>query len=895
MARARFSIGIDLGTTNCALSQVPLDPGGQPEGEAPASEVFAIAQWERPGVRAEASTLPSFLYLPTAGEADSLGGGSWVPGRFARQQSVEAPGRVVHSAKSWLCHHLVDRSAKFLPWDSDVLGRAERISPIEASAVLLRYLRSVWDAGSAGDRFDDQLVTVTVPASFDPVAQRLTLEAAGLAGFPEKNLRLLEEPQAAFYRWLESASTEDVVLGKVLVVDIGGGTSDFSLFDVGEAAPLPRIRRVAVSEHLLLGGDNIDLTLAHRLMERLGTELSPGQWSDLVGRCRELKERCLGGEAGEEMTVSIAGRGSGLFAGALTARIGRDEIESLVNDGFFPECPADAEPGEEEGALGELALPYAADSAVTRHLARFLRGRPPVDAVLFNGGSLKPAALRHRLLRQIGAWQGGRVPVELENPEPDLAVARGAARYGAVSGAARIEAGAPRSVYLEVEGKGAGRQLLCILPQGAEPGDGFMARVRGLELTVGRKVRFRSYDSTRRPRDRSGSLVPWDAREFHPLPPLETEVRLAAGGAVDRVPVTLSARLNELGLLRVDCLGEDGAQAWPLEFDLRPRETAAPEPVAEDHAAVDPELVEAASRCLAGFFAGGSEGRKKLTANRLFGELEEAVGEPRHEWSGMLLRALWPALADCAEARAKSPDHEEAWLIAAGYLLRPGFGAARDAGRIDELWRICGAGPANSGKRIALQRYILWRRVAGGLDRERQEAVLLPALPKLDGKKAPAELVRMAGAFEHLPSERKAELAARFTDRAVTLAQGGGYPAPWLVATGLLLNRAPLYAGPASVPAPGEVERAWDKLHGLDWGDAALAEVHALFLRAARVVDDPGRDLPAERRQSIAAKLEEAGVPALKVEPVRHYLAVDSADRAGLFGEALPAGLSFGG
>jgi molecular chaperone DnaK (HSP70) len=922
MARAKFSIGIDLGTTNCAMAFEALD------GADSRTQVFAIPQWEKPGTLSESATLPSFLYLPAAHEAAALGGEGWVPGRFARKQAAELPGRVVHSAKSWLCHHTVDRSAPFLPWRSDALDPAQRISPVEASAILLQYLRAAWDAKFAGDgaefRFDTQEITITVPASFDAVAQRLTLDAARQAGFPE-GVRLIEEPQAAFYRWLELHDGADDFwkalpadgpdARHVAVIDIGGGTSDFSLFEIARqpGSAVPRIRRVAVSDHLLLGGDNIDLALAHRIRQGLaaGADLAPGQWNFLVAQCRDLKERCLSGSGAdaEIFSVSIPGRGSGLLGGTLTARIARAEIDAILMDGFFPECDAAAEPARGQAALREWALPYAADSAVTRYLAEFLRGRPQVDAVLFNGGSLHPAALRLRLQRQIAAWQRGRTPVVLENAEPDLAVARGAARFGSIlhGRAARIEAGAARAIYLEVHdspadgGGSENRRLVCILPRGAEAGEEFSVSLRGLELCVGRPVRFQPFYSTRHDADRAGTLVEWDERAFHSLPPLQTVAKLSerhiAGGS-DRLPVRLSATMNELGLLQVLCVSADPRvkQSWPLEFNLRPHEAEAEPPAvapaAEADPGVDAATLDSARERIVSYFRGGLPRHEKLSANNLLKHLEKILGMPRANWNGALIRSLWPALFGCLDRRAESADHEEAWLITAGFLLRPGFGADRDAARIDELWRIHTEGQANAGKRIQIQQYVTWRRVAGGLSRERQEAILAPELPKLSAQKSPpAELVRLAGALERIEVSLKCELAAIFTASASELAAAGEYCAPFLVALGLLLNRAPLYAGPAAVIPPAHVAEAFDALQSLDWAAPELAEILTLFLRAARVVDDPSLDVPKGLRAQIASRLEKAGVAPLKLEKIRTFVPTEGADQAGLFGESLPPGL----
>src|SRR5215471_18855698 len=446
MARAHFSIGIDLGTTNCAVAFVPLDDEAR-------SEIFGIPQWNTLSAIAESPALPSFLYLPDEAAAQiqtgKAGNGEWIVGRFARKKAAESPGRVAHSAKSWLCHHTSDRSARFQPWGSDEIARNSKISPLSASALILNHLKGAWntrfaDAG-ADFEFNRQEITVTVPASFDAAAQRLTLTAALEAGFPETT-HLLEEPQAAFYCWLEQHDIATDLESKlpngtdgtyhVLVVDIGGGTSDFSLFEFrSDRSATPKIKREAVGDHILLGGDNVDLAIAHFLEPRLIGErgkLSGTQWDDLVARCRDLKEKMLAseGEPDERFAVSLPGRGSGLVASSHTARLTRAELWALLLDGFFPECDSRARPYRTQAVLKEWGLPYASDCAVTRHLADFLRGRPRADAILFNGGSLRPEHLRQRICELVGKWQGGVPPLALENADPDLAVARGAALFG---------------------------------------------------------------------------------------------------------------------------------------------------------------------------------------------------------------------------------------------------------------------------------------------------------------------------------------------------------------------------------------------------------------------------------------------------------------------------------
>ncbi|MEY4243413.1 MAG: hypothetical protein RLZZ245_998 [Verrucomicrobiota bacterium] len=914
MASAKFSIGIDLGTTNCAMAFTRLASENSP------TEVFTIPQWETLDRITEAHTLPSFLYLPTQSEAAQLhsaqntSDAQWIPGRFARKRAGETPGRVAHSAKSWLGHHAVDRQAKFLPWASEDIQPEQKISPIRASALLLNSLRGAWDMRFP-DRFDEQEITITVPASFDAVAQRLTLDAAAEAGFP-KNVRLLEEPQAAFYRWLEAHQEPNALWQQlprpspthhILVIDVGGGTSDFSLFEIArqQGSSLPSIRRIAVSDHILLGGDNIDLAIAHLLEPRFvapGEKLGGSQWDDLVARARDIKERCLAtdGTPDEEFPVTLPGRGSNLFATTLSATLTRAEITMLLLDGFFPECPADARPAQADAALIEWGLPYAADSAVTRHLAGFLHELPCVDAILFNGGSLYPNTLRQRIQGLITAWQDGTAPHILDNPEPDLAVARGAARFGSIlhHRNARIESGAARSIYLEVHPQENGKAptLVCILPRGAAPEEIQHIGKLGIQLRLNRPVRFQSYYSTRHDKDRAGSLTSYKPENFHKLPPLQTVAKTTSALETPQIPVSLRAQLTELGLLQLECVSEVPAihESWPLTFDLR---AAAAQACIDENDAdpgVSPATLDAAQKRILSIFSKHLSSNDPLTATRLLKSLEEILGLPKAQWNLFLIRALWNSLKRCFPCRANSVDHEEAWLILAGYFLRPGFGAEMDPSRVDALWRVHHEGLAHSDKRVKLQEFILWRRVAGGLDRTRQQAIIDAELPKLRSQKNPAaELVRLAGALERIDPASKLELIDLFLQKSLQLTEQGAYAAPYFVALGLLLNRTPLHSGQENVVSPEIVARAFSQLRDLDW--KKTAELPELFLRAARVTDNRALDLPRPLRKEIIRKLEKAGIPAFKVYRIEEYVPIDRSERVSLYGEALPPGLIMAG
>jgi molecular chaperone DnaK (HSP70) len=905
---ARFSIGIDLGTTSSALAFVPL------AGDA-AAEVLSVAQWETPDTLVEAPTLPSFLYLAEDALAAQLRGrvpgtNEWIGGRLARRRAGETPGRVVRSAKSWLCHHAADRSAAILPWGSEDLLPAQKISPVQASAFVLSYLRAAWDSrfASSGSAFDEQEITVTVPASFDAAAQWLTLDAAEAAGFPS-GVRLLEEPQAAFYCWLERHSAANP-LGEaadsrhVLIIDVGGGTSDFSLFELRSrpSAGIPDIARVAVSEHILLGGDNVDLALAVLLEPRLVGErggISGLQWDHLVASCRDLKEQALSDVASSDQpfTVALPGRGSSLIAGAQTASLTRSDVERLVLDGFFPACDANARPYRTGAGLRDWSLPYAADSAVTRHLADFLRDRPPVDAVLFNGGSLRAAVLRERLLEQIAAWQDGHRPIELANEVPDLAVALGAARFGKLlhHHSASIAAGSPRAIFLEVRTAVTNQAaLVCVLPRNAQAEQVFEIDLPGLEVRIDALVSFQACSSTRHRRCKAGDLLPWDAEAFHALPPLETIIRMANRPDAEpgrTVPVRLVAKMNALGLLQLSCVSTDQRvpQSWPLEFNLRPHQQGASvaPPVVPN---ATPEVLKAARNCVTDAFTRAAKSGR-LTANAIQKNLEHILGLPRHEWNAAVLRNLWPGLNERMTGRKLSADHEEAWLTLAGFLLRPGFGFAHDGLRMDELWRLRDASLCFPGKRSKVQEHILWRRVAGGLTAERQTMLLAGELDSIKKGRASAELIRLAGSLERLPRETKEDLIQTFIVRAADLAETKQHCAPYLAALGLLLNRAPLYAGPETVMVPELVARAYAAFQRFDWAAPELLELHNLFLRAARAVDDRNLDVPKSLRNQIAYKLERAGLAPTRTATIKAFTPVGRMDRTALYGEGLPAGL----
>jgi len=525
-----------------------------------------------------------------------------------------------------------------------------------------------------------------------------------------------------------------------------------------------------------------------------------------------------------------------------------------------------------------------------------------VSAILFNGGALQPAILRTRLRQLVARWQSSSESAILENPEPDLAVARGAAKFGALAArsSARIESGSARAIYLEAvshDSSPSGPTLVCILPRNAAPGEEFSIASLGLEVRVNQPVRFQPFASTRHAKDRAGTTVAHRDADFRRLPPLQTTISLEGHPDTESLPVTLSARLSELGLLEVSCVSADPAHPheWPLAFNLRPHESDRPSTLSTTvptDPGVPPESLETARAFLEKRFLAPLHPRDKCAPTPIFKNLEQIFKLPKAEWNYALLRALWPSVYACFPARASSPEHEETWLILAGYLLRPGIGGELDARRMDELWRVRVAGPAHPGKRIRLQENILWRRVAPGLDRDRQHTLLDPELPTLLGKKNPApDLVRLAGSLERIDIATRSSLAEALLRGVRELADTGGHCTDHFAALGQILSRTPLYAGPEAVVPSSLVERAFQELSDLDWAAPPFLEAQTLFLRAARLVNDRSLDLARPFRERIASRLEKAGVSPAKVARLRQFVPVESAEQSRFFGEALPPGL----
>lgn len=911
--RGSYVVGIDLGTTHCAVAF-------SPKGRATV-ESFPIPQLVAPGETAPFPLLPSSIYLPGQ---DELPEGarrlpwndepSYVVGEWARRLGSKVPSRLVASAKSWLSHPGVDRKADILPWA--VREEEEKISPVEASSRLLAHLRAAWDASHPGSPLAEQEVILTIPASFDEVARELTVAAAREAGISK--FRLLEEPQAAFYDFLlQNEGSLGDALGEVrlvLVLDVGGGTTDLTLIRV-EPRPQgpPRLERVAVGDHLMLGGDNMDLTLARHVEARLGERLDPAAWSALVQSCRSAKESLLSREGAPTYGISILGRGTKLVGGSRTVELTREEAVGILLDGFLPKTGAEEVPSRKRVGLTELGLPYASDPAVSRHVNAFLRrhaqaaaetgvpiheGLPRPDALLLNGGVFNAPKVVERLSEVLEGWYGEAVPL-FTHGSLDLAVARGAAHYGLVRRGlgVRIEGGSPRAYYLGLQGKGEEKRAICVVPRGMEEGTEREVETQTFELLLGRPVSFPLYSSTGDSVDELGDIVGTEALDD--LPPLHAVIEgEGAGKERQTVEVRIASSLTEIGTLELFLQSKGERQRrWRLEFSLR-RDAGGGARVAPIQEL--PRGFEEARGVVERAFGKTAQPVEAREIKQLWRSLERAIGE-RDRWSSAVNRELWGVVFGGAQKRRRTQDHERVWFQLAGFCLRPGVGAPLDEWRVEQLWKTFEQGVQYTSEKANWSEWwILWRRVAGGLGAGQQRRIfdaLRPWLeppkgrfpPKPKGPKAEGfeEMVRLLGSLERLGAKEKEDAAGWIFHRLEREGRGSWWP------LGRLGARQPLYGSVHDVVSPGTASGWLERLLSLDWKQSEGAAFAAAQI--ARRTGDRGRDLEEALRDRVAARLEAAGSPESWRRMVLEGGALSEQDEARVFGDTLPFGLRLPG
>jgi molecular chaperone DnaK (HSP70) len=863
-----MKVGIDLGTTNSALAWI--DPAEAEDTAFPPIHIFDVPQLVAAGRVEARRTLPSFLFLE---EGEPVG-------TYAREQGALVPTRLVHSAKSWLSNADVDRTAKILPWDSQETGRV--LSPVEVSARYLAKFREAWDAGQHGPLAEQEIV-LTVPASFDEEARELTVQAAKDAGL--ENVTLLEEPSAAFYSWIAhnlAQSRKRLFDGQiVLICDVGGGTSDFSLIRVSREGDLVQFTRTAVGKHLLLGGDNLDLTLAWLAESKLSKQLSIRQRSGLRRQCSAAKEVLLCDPARKSVEITVLGGGSSLIGGALKTEITRDEALELTLEGFLPLSARGEGPKDEKRSLfRELGLPYETDPAISKHLNVFLEGAGQVpDAILFNGGFFIPEILRERVADVLEHWYGKR-PEIFENRDLDLAVATGAAYYSYVKSTGSgvlVRGGLPRTYYI---GIGDAKEAVCLVPRGAEEGTLLEVDRSDLQLVANRPVSFRLYSSLTRIEDGLGQVVDLAKEDVHAHAPLQAVIRYGKPGE-KLIPVKLGARLTEVGTLETWCDSKVSDHRWKLQFELRKAVTAAS---AKPSAVVSDEHAAQASALVAQVFGSGEA---PLVPEELPSRLEQVLGLGRNSWPLSLIRQLADVFLAEANGRKKSPAYEARWLNLCGFCLRPGFGFPGDEYRIEQARRVYSSGLQFPNQvQCEIDWWIFAGRIAGGLNRNQQvdlfqrvSQILLPRGKKQQRVNSSLlrEMWRTASSLELLPVSTRTDLGD-----ALIKAKIFGPSELWCLSR---LGARKLFYGPANQVLPPATATRWiEALLNVAGAGEAMAAM-------ARKTGDPTRDVAGLVVEKVRVKLAASE----KLIAILDGAEQDDERAMGrIFGETLPSGLVIG-
>ncbi|MBF0232968.1 MAG: hsp70 family protein [Desulfamplus sp.] len=953
----RYVVGIDLGTTNSAVSYVDLTQLEE-KNRIRAIKIFKIPQLISAGEFAAVSVLPSFLYIP--GEYDISKESINHPwkrekdlfaGVLAREQGSLVPSRLVSSAKSWLCHARADRQAKILPWGSENI---DKVSPVAATAEYLRHIKKAWNYSvkDEDDFLENQYVIITVPASFDEAAREFTLEAAREAGFG-KHITLLEEPLAAFYSWLvaHEYDWQDYVRPDdlILVCDVGGGTTDFTLITLKEAQGSPRFERLAVGDHLILGGDNIDLALARFVESKFFKKkpLTADKWKTLCHKCRAAKEKILDrkveiktgqtvvplqDDSGNKVRITIKGEGRSLIEGTLSADLTKSELENILCEGFFPDIDPSHNAVKTSGkAIAEFGLPYEQEPAITRHIAWFLEkhrddilltlGKLPMpDLILFNGGSLKPQLLQDRIRSAIRKWfscDDTDLPGVLANPDPDLAVALGASYYGLVKQGAgvKVGSGSPRSYYIGISKSvqkndrqddlsdeiiaggnsfdlktsvNFNSQAICIVERGLDEGTIIELPKMEFEVITNQPVVFNIFSSSFRSGDKSGDILEIDD-SLTLMTPLQTIIRFGKKGEKAYVPVKIEPEYTEMGTLAIWCRSCVTNHRWKLQFQLRDASLAE----VKETEVLDATLVEDAIFFIDRVFTEGAD--SNLSLQMLVKNLEKKILLKRNEWPLSFLRAMADALIKNADLRKKSPEHEIRWLNLTGFCMRPGFGDALDQERIRHLWKIYLSGPVFSKcKQNSVEWWIFCRRIAGGLTAGQQrlffQSVTLYLVADGNNRKRCSaqemtEIWMAAANMERLIVKDKISLARKL----ISGIKPGKSSNQLFWALSRFGARELLYGSVDRVIPAKEVVDWVKKLFKIQWSKAD--PIVPTIAHIMRKTGDRTRDVSDDFINIVLVWLGQMRANEKYLEMLREVVPIESSEESMIYGESLPYGL----
>lgn len=882
----RYIIGIDLGTTNSCLSYVDTLGTGQ-------VQMLRIPQLNRRGEMEALPTLPSFCFLDE----------KVAVGAYAEYAGARLPTKLVGSAKSWLCHSAAPRKDPILPLEGSL-----KISPVEATANYLRHLRQAWNSQMAkGDldaEFDQQQIILTVPASFDEIARTLTVEAAKLAGY--SHLTLLEEPQAAFYSWIAAHEAQwNAQLSSsdtILVCDVGGGTTDFSLIEVNEKG----FRRMAVGDHLLLGGDNMDAAIANLMESRLQLqeELDSTQLLQLKCEARKAKEALLGGKE-EFYSFVIQKGGSKVIGQTLSGTLKKNEVERLLLDGFFGIYAWDeARKLPPSRGLRSMGLPYEDEPSITKHLAAFLhKHKAQPTKVLFNGGALKPAGFREAIVASLRKWFPEKNIDVLASISLDLAVSRGAAYYGKAQRGLgmKIASGSARTYYLEIGVEGEGPRVLTLLTRGTEEGVTVKSDKTFL-LSPNQPVAFHLWSSHVRLSDTPGTILSINPEEMQRLPPIHTQMRF--GKTQNKIEVTLDISLTALGTLDLGLQTLTGSHRFKLEFKIRGADGQENALDALASTRVDETFDESYLQEAKKFISSIFDGSSSMRPSTLMEELEKMIGKPRLKWSPAILRGLWEAVRMHAPKCFVSSELECRFWNMVGFCLRPGFGYPMDDFRMNEMWKIMLARPiSDKNSDLLIQRLICYRRMAGGFSKGQQMQIANTLAPPLLNSKQSGVDIKQKKGDQYLKSERVRTLGSlELIDVALKRKIGellldkickgqAGTAEFW--ALGRIGARHLAYGSVISM-IPKDICSMWvDQLLLLPQG--AEDELLATFGLIARKSDVREFQLPQSQIDAILYRFKDHPQRDRLQEILCENVVLTSGEKDAIFGDHLPPGLTFVG
>ncbi|MCP4177927.1 MAG: Hsp70 family protein [bacterium] len=911
MYESKFIIGIDLGTTNIAVTYIDIEDNNR------VIQQFDITQFNAPGEVAKSKLLPSFCFFPdskmTSKEAMDL---PWkkkleyAVGIYAREFGAAIPNRFISSAKSWLCHIGVDRRSRILPWGGDI--EEVKRSPLDITSYYLKHIKSAWnhefgkvkDSSGSNCVIEDQQVVITVPASFDETARELTLESAKLAGY--KNINLLEEPLAAFYSWLDSndKNWKDYIAPgeRALVIDVGGGTCDLSVIEMTESGSL--VRSVA-GNHLLLGGDNIDIAIARKIELFWKTKLTPGEWLTLCQKTRQSKEILLSSDK-EETDIVLFAQGSSIIANMRKYSLKKNELEEMLLDGFFPVIDIDSKGPAKKTAIQQMGLPYENDPALTRHILQFLKYAHKVsdtsisdnnilypNKILFNGGTMIPEILRDRVVKIIKGWFPADDIEELDSIDLSLAVAYGAAYYGRTrrGEGVKVKSGTSRSYYLQVANDTAADEgrLVCIMPRGIDENIKIVTPNK-FNVEANQTVKFPLYNSSTRLGDKEGVVLN-NEEEVSFVSSLTSVLRY---GKLDKkkLKAELVSELTETGVLKIHINSIDTIHRWPLNFDVRLLTSDDNENAPTKAVVLDENITKKAESYILEAF-----NSNKNNMPSIIKELEKIIGLSKDKWPLQALRSFADILLNIKYKSLLLPQKEARWLNLCGYCLRPGFGDPEDELRLRKVWTLWFSGMNNKNNpQIVAEWWVFWRRIISGLKSGHQRTVyqdlhtnLYPKGKYLNnikaGQQAKAEMWRCIGSLELLQTKIKLEIGNILTSRIKNL-QGYEF---WVLAR---LGARHLFHGQTNHVIPPKLISGWiAKLISNSKTSVSLDRLFAVS-RIAAMTGDRMIDIDSELQKASIEYLEKEKSPENWISHLEGVKKDSIQEQAKMLGDSIPLGIS---